>query len=113
MNVAVIFLGLFGLFGLFFNGAFVIGLIAASISAVAAGVLAFINVENFKNKKWFISVAVLISVVGCAYDAYSYYAFPQWPGNYYGVWGWSIPLNVLLLIILKKTWGQSVKNTKP
>jgi len=86
MKIAVILLGVFGLFTQLFNGNPFDGITVASIAAISLGVARFYSASFFG-----LSLLLSIAVLGCIYDTAQYYLSAHVAGNDYGAWLWSMP----------------------
>lgn len=113
LNVAILMLAFFGLFAQLFSGTFISGMFLASISAI------FISIASLKRKsqpqliRWCVLILALTIIIGCVYDAYSYFSVPHMPGNNYGAWPWSLAIIICTLINAKNIWFTTSNIEKP
>ena len=91
-------LGLIGLFSLFFNNVFYVGVFIASIAALTIHLIRLNNLSF----RW---ALFLVAIVGSSYDVYSYFSVSHAQGNSYGAWILLLPINLVLFLIAKNKCG--------
>jgi hypothetical protein len=113
LKIAILVMGIFGLFSQAFSGYIIPGILAASLSAIAVAAFGFAFAEKIKLGIWVTIFLSLVAAVGSAYDIFDYYSHPQVAGNYYGAWFWSVPLCICLGIYIKQLLKLRAIQSKP